>query len=153
MKKIIVIILSFLSSAAVYALNHQITPLGEWKTIDDVTGQPKAIVRITQASDGFLSGQILKIFPSPGHDEHELCAACNGDKHNQPIEGMVILEGLKQDQKNANEWINGHILDPKTGKVYRSMIQLMENGSSLKVRGYIGLPLFGRTQTWTKVNS
>ncbi len=151
MKKFGLIFCSLLMSMS-YASDKSLSPVGEWQTIDDISGKPKAIIRISESAQG-LSGQILKIFPSPGHDQNELCTACEGDKHNQPIVGMVILEELTQDQKNHQQWVNGHILDPKTGKVYKSMIELMENGEALKVRGYIGLPLFGRSQTWIRLNS
>ena len=127
------------------------SPIGYWKTIDDVTGKPKAIVQISEAKDKTLVGQILKIYPEPGFDQNETCAACPGSKHNQRIVGMTILEGLAQNTDQANEWNNGKILDPKNGKEYRCLIQTVDNGQKLNVRGYIGIALFGRSQTWIRV--
>lgn len=136
-----------------YAADSATSPVGYWKTIDDVTGQPKAIVQITETSNHSLQGQIIKIYPRPGFDQNELCDACKGDKHNKRIVGMVILEKLQQDKQNAAIWDDGEILDPKNGKTYHCKIQLIENGEKLSVRGYIGIPLFGRSQTWLRVRS
>src|SRR5262245_32124676 len=82
----------------VYANEVKNSPVGYWKTIDDVTGKPKSILHIYE-SKGLLYGQVEKIFPKPGHDQNELCTKCKGTKHNQRIVGMVVMEGLKQ---NAN---------------------------------------------------
>lgn len=137
-----------------YALQTQApqdSPIGFWKTIDDVTGQPKAIVQIQEAPNKLLLGRIVKIYPEPGDDQNEMCTACDGERHNQRILGMTILENLKRDKDTATQWVDGKILDPKTGKIYLSNIRLIEKGQKLNVRGYIGLPLFGRSQTWLRV--
>lgn len=129
------------------------SPVGLWKTIDDESGQPKAIVQITQNAQQKLFGKIIKIYPSPGNDQNEVCKACKGERHNQPIVGMVFMENLIPSPDNANTWSNGQILDPKSGKVYHCNLTVSKNGENLNVRGYIGLPLFGRTQTWIKVDN
>lgn len=127
------------------------SPVGLWKTIDDVTGKPKAIINITEAQDHTLQGTIVKIFPRPGHDQNELCAACRGPRHNQRIVGMTILEGLRRDNDNPGYWKGGTILDPKNGKTYRSTFQLTDDNKQATVRGYIGIPMFGRSQVWSRV--
>ena len=99
----------------VVAANNNTSPVGLWKTIDDETGKPKAIVQISETANKTLSGKILKIYPRPGYDQHELCAACKGNNHNKPIVGLTILENLVQDAKNRDEWNSGNILDPKNG--------------------------------------
>lgn len=137
----------------VIAATNNLSPVGLWKTIDDETGKPKAIVQISESPDKTLSGKILKIYPRPGYDQHELCAACKGDNHNKPIVGLTILHNLVQDKQNPREWNGGDILDPKNGKTYRCTAQLMKDGQQLRVRGYIGVPLFGRSQTWLRTNN
>lgn len=127
-----------------------LTPVGSWKTIDDVTGQPKAIIHIWETPNGVLYGRILRIFPSHGKDQNELCTACQGAKHNQRMVGMVILNGLTQDQENMSKWSGGEILDPKNGKTYHCTIEVVDGGRKLNVRGYVGVSLFGRTQTWLR---
>lgn len=130
-----------------FAANN--SPLGYWKTIDDVTGKQKSIVKIYE-SGGALYGQVTRIWPRPGYDENEVCSACTGSRHNQKIVGMVIMEGLKQDSSNPSQWTGGTIMDPLNGKFYRCTITLTNNGSQLNVRGYIGISLFGRSQTWIR---
>lgn len=127
------------------------SPVGYWKTIDDVTGQPKAILHIELSQQNRLFGRIIKIFPSPGKDQNEVCTACEGYRHNQRIVGMVVLENLKQNEETPKQWSEGTILDPLNGKTYRSTITLSDDGMKLRVRGYIGIPLFGRSQTWLRV--
>lgn len=122
------------------------TPVGTWQTIDDETGKPKAVVEISQQGDT-LEGKIVKLIREPSEDQNPLCTACKGDKKDQPITGMTILSGLRQD---GNEWVNGEILDPKSGKVYSAKASLDKNGQELKVRGFIGVALLGRTQTWLR---
>lgn len=58
---------------------------------------------------------------------------------------MTILWGLKM---NGDEWSGGEILDPDNGKIYRCKMTLSEDGTQLSVRGFIGIALIGRTQTW-----
>lgn len=126
---------------------------GYWRTIDDVTGKPKAIIKISESEDHTLTGKILKIFPRPGYDQNEVCAACEGDKHNQRIVGMTVMNHVKADPDNQNLYTKGSILDPKNGKTYHCNVLLTQGGQQLEVRGYLGIPLFGRSQTWVRVNS
>ena len=126
---------------------------GFWKTIDDVTGKPKAIIQIAETPEHFLQGTVVKIFPRPGYDQNEVCEACIGKLHNQRIVGMTVLTGLKAEKDNPTRWNDGEILDPNNGKTYRCNAQLMDENKKLNVRGYIGLPLFGRSQVWQRVES
>ncbi len=125
------------------------TPIGYWKTIDDVSGNPKSIVKIWKNSDNTLSGQVVKVFAKKGEDPNKLCTACKGDKHNQPVVGMIILNGLKF---NESQWEKGSILDPSNGKTYHCALRPVDQGKKLHVRGYVGLPLLGRSQTWLRIN-
>lgn len=68
-------------------------------------------------------------------------------KRGQLVVGQVIVMGLEADGKN--EWSGGKIYDPKSGKTYKSKAEL--DGNKLKLRGYIGVSLFGRTSTWTRI--
>lgn len=150
MRKIVAACLSFLGMTSVFAAADS-GVLGYWRTIDDATGKPKAIIRITENQDHSLNGQILKIFPRPGYDQNEVCEHCEGDKHNQRIVGMTVMNNLKPDPDNVNRYVKGSILDPNNGKTYHCNVLLSSNGQQLQVRGYLGVPLFGRSQTWMKV--
>lgn len=134
----------FALPAAAWAQND--SPVGLWKTIDDATGQPKALVRITE-NQGVLQGRIEKLFRGPNEDQNPKCDKCEGANKDQPILGMTILSGLK---KEGDVYTGGHILDPKNGTVYKSKITMIEGGKKLEMRGYIGMPLLGRTQTWVR---
>lgn len=120
------------------------TIFGKWKTIDDDTGNAKSIVEIFE-KDGKAYAKILQLLEKGKEDK--ICDKCSGDKKNKPIKGMEIINGLKKD---GDEWNGAKILDPKTGKVYKCYITLEED-TKLKVRGYIGFALLGRTQYWHKV--
>jgi uncharacterized protein (DUF2147 family) len=118
------------------------TPVGKWKTIDDATKKPKAIVEIWEHG-GKLYGKIIKLFREPGEEADPKCDKCKGDKKNQRVIGMVIVEGLARD---GDEWKGGSILDPDNGKTYKCKMSL-EKGK-LKVRGFVGVSVLGRTQYW-----
>ncbi len=142
-------VLATLFSVNVFAAAAADSPIGYWKTIDDKTGQPKSIVHIWQIDDQHLAGKVVRIYPKPGETQAKLCDACQGELHNQPVVGMQILADLT---KEDAEWQHGHILDPENGKIYQVSMRLGDNGRHLNVHGYIGIPLFGRTQTWDRVD-
>jgi uncharacterized protein (DUF2147 family) len=117
---------------------------GKWKTIDDETGNEKSVVEIYK-QNGKAYAKIIQLLEK--ENEAKVCDKCKGANKNKPIKGMVIINGLVQD---GNEWNNAKILDPKTGKEYKCYITL-DNPKKLKVRGYLGFALIGRTQYWHKV--
>jgi uncharacterized protein (DUF2147 family) len=127
----------------------QQTPIGYWKTVDEVTGKPKSIVQIWKTNENVLMGRVIKVFAKDTGRASPVCTKCSGDFFNQPIVGMVIISGLKAKEK---QWINGEILDPENGKKYSCNLRTLENGKRLQVRGYVGLPLLGRSQTWERVD-
>jgi len=122
------------------------SPAGLWKTIDDSSGQPKGLVRIREVN-GRYEGKLEKIFPKPGEDPAPRCDKCEGARHNQPVLGMTILWGLT---KQGDEYQGGEALDPENGKIYRAKMKLVDGGKKLEVRGFIGISLFGRSQTWLR---
>ena len=122
------------------------SPVGLWKNIDDVSGKPKALIRITE-SNGVLQGRIEQLFRAPNEDQNPRCEKCEDARKDQPIIGMVFMSGLKKD---GDEYAGGEILDPDNGKVYRSKMHLTDGGKKLSVRGYIGVPMLGRSQVWLR---
>ena len=116
---------------------------GNWKTIDDETGKPKSIVEIFKKSDGKYYGKVIQLLIKPADPN---CSSCKDDRKEKPILGMEVIRGLK---KNQNDFDGGTITDPKTGKTYKCSIKREEN--RLIVRGYLGISLIGRNQTWHKV--
>jgi uncharacterized protein (DUF2147 family) len=146
MQKKTLVTFAFAALAAFGVGAQEGSPVGVWKTIDDATGKPKALVRISEQG-GQLSGKIEKLFRAPGEDQDPKCDKCEGALKDQPIVGMTILSGLKQD---GSEYSGGTILDPNNGKVYKAKMTLAEAGKKLNVRGYIGMPMLGRTQVWVR---
>jgi uncharacterized protein (DUF2147 family) len=122
--------------------------VGLWKTVDDQTGKPKSLIRITEDND-VLNGTVEKLFRGPGEEQNPVCDKCEGARKAQPIAGMTILSGMKKG--DGREYRDGQILDPANGKVYKSRMTLSGDGKKLDVRGYIGMPMLGRSQTWERV--
>ncbi len=139
---ILTLLTVFLSTAPVIAMSAEST--GRWKTIDDQTGKPKSIVEITRAADGSYTGKIVELLnpskPNP------VCDKCKDDRKNKPITGMEIIRGMKAD--GANQWSGGTILKPDEGKVYKSKMQLLEDGKKLEVSGCIAF--ICKSQTWLR---
>lgn len=129
-----------------HAMADDGSPVGVWKTIDDHNGKVRSLVRITEVN-GELQGKIEKLFREPGEEPNPKCDKCTDYRKDQPILGLVFMNGLKKD---GDEFTGGQILDPDNGKIYRSKMELIEGGKKLKVRGYIGAPLFGRSQVWVR---
>jgi uncharacterized protein (DUF2147 family) len=125
----------------------QTSPSGLWRSIDDATAKPQALVRIV-IENGEASGRIEKLFPNASEDPNPLCAKCEGTRKNRPVLGMTILWGLKP---YGEEYAGGEIIDPENGSIYRASIVTVEGGRKLRVRGYLGMVLFGRTQVWERV--
>ena len=134
-----------MAMAPVPAWADMSSPVGDWRTIDDHTGQPKAIVRIV-AREGKLYGMVER--PLTANPTHRTCDDCTDDRKGKPILGMEIIRGLQPD---GDQWDGGTILDPETGKVYKCRLRLEDGGRKLAVRGFLGIALLGRTQTWERV--
>jgi uncharacterized protein (DUF2147 family) len=131
--------------------NDMSSPVGAWKTVDDVTGRVLAIIQIAQLPDGSLAGTLIKTFPLKSDTETHICSLCDkkDPRYNKPYLGMTILTGFKYSGKGTL-WTDGNVLDPKRGSVYRCQLRVVDGGKKLNVRGYIGIPLLGRTQTWLR---
>ena len=140
--------LALLLLALPLAAFAQNTPVGTWHTVDDATGKVKSTVEIYDAGNGTLEGKVVELLDSD-KGPNAVCDACKGDKHNQPIVGMVIAWGLKPD---GDTWNGGKIMDPKNGKTYSAKMTPVDGGKKLEVRGYMGFSLLGRTQTWVRVD-
>jgi uncharacterized protein (DUF2147 family) len=126
------------------ARGAEISPAGLWKTIDDKTHKPRGTVRIYEDS-GLWFGRVESSFNPAEQLAH--CDKCSDSRRGQPVIGMVILRGLS---KRGSEYSGGDILDPETGTVYRCRFSLSANGQKLLVRGFIGISIVGRTQTWIR---
>lgn len=125
---------------------QQPTPVGRWRSIDDATGKPKAVIDIQKAGNGTLSARIVQVLDTKD-GPNPLCTACEGRRRNQPIVGMTVAWELRPQGK---AWGGGRILDPENGKEYSVRMTPIAAGSRLEVRGFIGMALLGRTQVWVR---
>ncbi len=129
--------------AAVSAVHGQSIE-GKWKTVDDRTGQPRALVDV-RIFEGRLYGTIQKILEEGEEDVR--CTACTGALYNQPVRGMQIIDAFERSGKGYFK--GDRLLDPEQGKFFRGRVWLdPEDPDKLKVRGY--LAFLYRTQTWER---
>ena len=138
-----------LLAGAAFAASAQATsPAGLWRTIDDSSKKDKSLVRIVEAN-GVYTGKVETIV-DPDSPKDAVCKECSDERKDKPIVGMTIIRNVKQSADDKAVFEGGDILDPNNGKVYRVKLKLIDNGSRLDVRGYIGTPMLGRTQTWVR---
>ena len=123
-----------------------LSPEGLWKTIDDHTGAPRALVRIYREGDAYFGRVEASLVPEEAGNR---CTACDDERKDQPIVGMMVLRNIKT-ETDGDGFGGGDILDPESGSVYRCVLHVEGEGKRLNVRGYIGLSLFGRSQTWLR---
>ena len=139
------ILLALLVLLSITNMNAQVSAiLGDWKTVDDKTGERRSIVTIYKGSDGLYYGKISKMLM---YQELELkCEACKDEDHNAPIEGLVIIRGMKAED---GQLVGGKVLDPESGKFYYGKIYMKDG--KLVLRGSLDkLGFLGRNQTWVK---
>lgn len=119
------------------------TIFGKWNSFDEETKKIESVIEVYE-KDGKAFAKIIEII-DPERQE-ATCFKCKGSRKDQKILGMDILTGLK---KKKDEWSGGKILDPKNGKEYKCYIKLLDD-NTLKLRGYIGFSLLGRTAIWKR---
>jgi len=137
-----------LAGAALGAAAQPTSPTGLWRTIDDSSKKDKSLVRIVEAN-GVYTGKVETIV-DPDSPKDAVCKDCSDERKDKPVVGMTIIRNVKASADDKNVFEGGDILDPNNGKVYRVKLKLIDNGSKLDVRGYIGTPMLGRTQTWIR---
>jgi uncharacterized protein (DUF2147 family) len=138
--KIIALCLALCTHTALAA-----TPAGLWKSIDDKSGKPRSLIRINE-NNGAYSAVIEKGLLATDTGD-AVCDKCTDERKGQKIIGMTIVKGLKE---KDGVYEGGEILDPDNGKTYKCKMKLDASGNKLEVRGFIGISLFGRSQTWTR---
>lgn len=139
---------TLLGLASVCLANSSVDLSGTWRNIDDRTGFAKAVIQINKETDGSYSGTIIRTIPRPDYIPKEFCQSCPAPYTNQPIVGLKILNGLKQDQLHHSNFKDAAILDPLSGKIYKAKARLSADGRRLSMRGYVGVSMLGRSQSW-----
>src|SRR5262245_18176625 len=123
------------------------TAVGLWEQVDDNTGKAESSFKITERI-GVYVGNLVKIFFKPGEDENWVCDRREGVEKGAPVLGLALIKGMR---RNGYSYENGTIMDPRDGSVYRALMRLSPDGNKLEVRGYLGISLFGRSQTWNRL--
>jgi uncharacterized protein (DUF2147 family) len=141
MKHLIILLFCFFATTLI----HSQSVIGKWKTIDDETGDAKSIVEVYSKS-GKIYAKVIEILDL--EHKNSVCIKCSGEDKNKSILGLIVIKGLTKD---GSEYNSGEILDPKNGKLYKCALSL-ESKDKLKIRGYIGFSLLGRTQYWYRVH-
>lgn len=119
------------------------TIFGKWHSTNEDTGKIDSVVEVYQKK-GKAYAKIIEI--KDPNRQKAVCDQCEGKNKNKPILGLEILSGLEKDD---DEWSGGKILDPRNGNIYKCFIKL-EKSNKLKIRGYIGFSLLGKTKYWTR---
>nr|WP_246185133.1 DUF2147 domain-containing protein [Pandoraea morbifera] len=140
----VISVISVISATVTPAFADTLSPVGVWRIVDE-TGDPKALIVISER-DGEYVGALAKSLGRRDALERR-CDGCTDDRKGRKLQGMEIIRGLRKD---GDEYTGGKILDPDSGSEYGCKIRVVDGGKKLEVRGYFGISLLGRTQTWIR---
>ncbi len=124
------------------------TATGLWQKTED--GKPVVWVLIVD-HNGVFEGAFAKMFPKPGEKNDYTCNKCEDDRKDKPLLGLSFIRDMKRKSGSALEYEGGNILDPRDGSIYHALMSVSEDGQTLHLRGYVGIPMLGKTEDWTRV--
>ena len=133
-----------LSAAGAQQLSPKLqNAIGRWQIVNgDGTPGGKAE---TYLENGRLFGRVTEA--RPGRTPRDVCDKCSGEYKNQLILGMVFLRNFHPEGDN---WVDGTVVDPENGREYKGKLWAVGK-DSLHMRGYIGISLLGRTESWVRI--
>ena len=121
---------------------------GVWQQIDNGTGYVGGLISFKEKAESW-EGYIVKMYPKPGDPVDPVCTGCTDDRKDQPVLGLRLIQNAKRD---GLSYEGGTILDPRNGSQYSVQLTLAPDNQTLTVRGYVGLTLFGQSQTWKRLS-
>jgi uncharacterized protein (DUF2147 family) len=135
-------------AVATGAVAAEPSAVGLWQKTED--GKPVVWVLIVDRN-GVFEGAFAKMFPKPGEKTDYACNKCEDDRKDKPLLGLSFIRDMKRKSGSALEYEGGNILDPRDGAIYHALMSVSEDGQTLHLRGYLGIPMFGKTEDWTRV--